>query len=202
MSGEEGFGAGSARDPLRLFEAWYGEAVRSGAALPEAMTLATASRDGRPSARMVLFKGIAAGGIDFFTNLESRKSRELSENPRAALVFHWGTLGRQVRIEGAVERVPAREAETYFRTRPRGSQISAWASPQSEPVASRRELEERVAQAARRFEGKDVPCPPFWGGFRVKAESFEFWIHRDNRLHDRFLYRRTGTGWEIARLAP
>ncbi len=202
MSEGECFGAGTERDPFRLFEAWYGEAVRSGGPFPDAMALSTATRDGRPAVRIVLYKGLAGGGIDFFTNLESRKARELAENPRAALAFHWPSLRRQVRVEGAVDPVPPSAADTYFRTRPRGSQLSAWASPQSASVVSRAHLEERVADAERRFEGRDVPRPPFWGGFRVRPEAFEFWIHRDNRLHDRFLYRRTDAAWEISRLAP
>lgn len=207
MTEGECFGAGTERDPIRLFEAWYEEAVRSGGPFPDAMALSTATRDGRPSVRIVLFKGIggggiAGGGIDFYTNLESRKARELAENPRAALAFHWPSLRRQVRVEGAVGPVPPAEADAYFRSRPRGSQLSAWASAQSTSVPSRAHLEERVAEAGRRFEGKDVPRPPFWGGFRVRPEVFEFWIHRDNRLHDRFLYRRSGAAWEISRLAP
>ena len=202
MTEAECFGAGTERDPVRLFEAWYGEAVQSGAPFPDAMALSTATRDGRPSVRIVLFKGIAGGEIDFYTNLESRKARELADNPRAALAFHWTSLRRQVRVEGPVDPVPAAEADAYFRTRPRGSQLSAWASAQSTPVPSRAHLEERVADAERRFEGKDVPRPPFWGGFRLRPEAFEFWIHRDNRLHDRFQYRRADAGWEISRLAP
>ncbi|MCI0586373.1 MAG: pyridoxamine 5'-phosphate oxidase [Planctomycetes bacterium] len=202
MTEGECFGAGTERDPVRLFEAWYQEAVRSGIAQPDAMGLATASREGRPSARFVLFRGIRGGGFDFFTNLGSRKSRELSENPRASLLFFWQALGRQVRIEGTVLPVPPGEADAYFRTRPRESQISAWASPQSEPLASREKLLEHVREAAGRFEAREVPRPPSWGGFRVIPDAIEFWIHRDHRLHDRFLYRRTGAAWEISRLAP
>jgi pyridoxamine 5'-phosphate oxidase len=183
-------------DPLRQFERWFEEAR---APVPEAMTLATATANGRPSARMVLLKGADERGFAFYTNLESRKGRELSENPRAALLFHWA--GRQVRVEGAVERVDAEEAETYFRTRPLGSRIAAWASPQSRPLADRAELDHLYSEAAA-THGDDVPLPPHWGGFRVVPDAYEFWQHGDDRLHDRVRYERGGGGWSRVRLAP
>jgi pyridoxamine 5'-phosphate oxidase len=188
-------------DPLRQFRRWFEDAGRAGVAMPEAMTLATASAAGRPSARMVLLKAADERGLAFYTNLESRKARELGENPHAALLFHWQPLGRQVRVEGRVERVPADEAEAYFRTRPLGSRIAAWASPQSRPLASRDELERRVAAEAARH-GDDPPLPPHWGGFRLVPAAFEFWQHGDDRLHDRVRYDRDGDGWSRTRLAP
>ena len=171
-------------------------------ALPEAMALATAGAGGRPSARMVLLKSADERGFAFFTNLESRKGTELAANPRAALLFHWIALGRQVRVEGAVERVPDEEAEGYFRTRPLGSRIAAVASPQSRPLADRAELERLVVEARARFPGDEVPLPAHWGGFRVVPEAYEFWQHGDDRLHDRIRYERAGGGWTRTRLAP
>ena len=189
-------------DPLRQFEAWFEEARAAGVVFPETTALATASADGSPSARMVLLKGADGLGLVFFTNTGSRKGAELDENPRAALVLYWRELGRQVRVEGRVEPVDAQESEEYFGARPRASRLSAWASPQSEPVASRRELERRFAQAAARFPGDEIPLPPHWGGYRVVPESVELWEHRENRLHDRVRYTREGTGWRRERLAP
>lgn len=189
-------------DPLRQLEAWLAEARAAGVVLPETMALATARPDGSPSARMVLLKGADARGLVFFTNTGSRKGAELDENPRAALVLYWRELGRQIRVEGRVEPVETREAEEYFATRPRASRLSAWASPQSEPVPSRAELERRFAQAAARFPGDEVPLPPHWGGYRVVPEAVELWEHRENRLHDRVLYTRDGAGWRRERLAP
>ena len=189
-------------DPLHQFEAWLEEARAAGVVFPETTALATASADGSPSARMVLLKGADSRGFIFFTNTGSRKGAELDENPRAALVLYWRELGRQVRVEGRVEPVEAQEAEAYFGTRPRASRLSAWASPQSEPVASRAELERRFAQAAARFPGDEIPLPPHWGGYRVVPETVELWEHRENRLHDRVLYTREGTGWRRERLAP
>jgi pyridoxamine 5'-phosphate oxidase len=187
-------------DPLRQFERWFAEA-RGAVAVPEATALATAAADGRPSARMVLLKGTDERGFAFYTNTESRKARELAENPRAALLFHWPPLGRQVRVEGAVERVARDEAEAYFRTRPLASRVAAWASPQSRELADRRELEARVAAAAGEH-GDDPPLPPHWGGYRLLPDAYEFWQHGDDRLHDRVRYQREGRGWRLARLAP
>jgi pyridoxamine 5'-phosphate oxidase len=189
-------------DPLIVFQSWYVQAVDSGAPFPEAMALATADRHGRPSVRVVLYKGLDAGRIAFFTNLESRKSRELTVNPRAAVVFHWPALGRQVRIEGDVEKLPEIDDDAYFQSRPRSSQLGAWASPQSQTLPDRAALEARFAEAEQRFAGATVPRPPFWGGYRLLPSRFEFWINRDHRLHDRFAYERSGAGWRMARLAP
>lgn len=188
-------------DPLAQFRAWFDEARESGLPLPEAMALATASEDGSPSARIVLLKGVDRGFL-FFSNRESRKGRELQENARAALVFHWQPLGRQVRVEGAVEPVSDEESYAYFSTRPRGARIGAWASPQSRPIGNRAELEERLAAANAAHPREDVPLPPFWGGFRLLPVRLEFWQHGDDRLHDRFVYEPAGDGWRITRLAP
>jgi pyridoxamine 5'-phosphate oxidase len=183
-------------EPLKQFREWYAEAGN------DAVALATATRDGRPSARMVLLKGADERGFVFHSSYESRKARELAENPRAALLFYWHDLGRQVRIEGDVEQVDRGESETYFKTRPRGGQLAAWTSSQSEPIGTRDELEERFAELERTFEGDEVPLPPHWGGFRLVPETYEFWQHRENRLHDRFRYRRNGDDWVIERLSP
>jgi pyridoxamine 5'-phosphate oxidase len=189
-------------DPLALFAEWYEDAKRSGIYLPEAMTLATASKDGRPSARLMLLKGFDERGLRFFTNYESRKGDDLKDNPRAALVFHWSRLQRQVRVEGEVEKLPELESQEYFATRPRGSQLGAWASEQSSPVADRRLLEEAFREHEARYEGSDVPLPPFWGGYRVIPEAIEFWQGRANRLHDRLRYTLGEDGWTVARLSP
>ncbi len=171
--------------------------------MPEAVALATADAEGLPSVRMVLAKGLDDRGFKFHTGHGSRKARELAANGRAALLFYWAPLGRQVRVEGTVEQVPNDESEQYFRTRPRGGQIAAWASSQSEVIGSRDELDARVREYEREFEGHDVPLPPHWGGYRLEPETWEFWQHRDSRLHDRFRYsRQDGGRWTIERLAP
>lgn len=189
-------------DPIELFQDWFAAAEEAGLLLPEAVTLATASADGEPSARMVLLKGADTAGFVFFTNYGSRKGRELDENPRAALCFHWAALQRQVRVSGSVVKVSAEESAAYFATRGRGSQIGAWASRQSERLASRDELQERVRAAEARFADADVPVPPFWGGYRLVPERIEFWQGRADRLHDRLLFSRDGAGWRAERLYP
>jgi pyridoxamine 5'-phosphate oxidase len=187
-------------DPLVSLGDWLRDA-EDVSTLPDAMTLATATADGRPSARIVLLRGLDERGLVFFTNRESRKGRELGQNPHAALVFHWPELGRQVRVEGTVERVGDDESLAYWETRPRPSRIAAWVSRQSHPISGRDELEELYAAAAARF-GEDVPLPDFWGGYRVRPEAIEFWTHRDDRLHDRIRYERVADGWRRKRLAP
>jgi pyridoxamine 5'-phosphate oxidase len=190
-------------DPVALFERWYAEALAAGVAQADAMTLATATRDGRPSARVVLLKGVDARGFTFFTNYESRKARELDANPRAALVLLWAPLERQVRIGGEVARLSAEESDAYFATRPRGSQLGAWASRQSRPLTGRAELDERWAELDARWAGAPVPRPPQWGGYRLAPREIEFWQGRANRLHDRFAYTRETDGtWARARLQP
>ena len=188
-------------DPLTQFRLWYEEAVAATPA-PDAAALATATADGRPSARMVLVKRADERGFAFHTNLESRKGGELAANARAALLFHWRELGRQVRIEGQVERVSDAEADEYFRTRPAGSRLAAWASPQSRPLANRAELDRRYREAEARFAGGEVPLPPHWGGFRVVPDAYEFWQHGEHRLHDRVRYERQRDAWRQTRLAP
>lgn len=193
---------GVENDPLAQFARWYGEAQATEKPLPDAVALATATPAGQPSLRMVLLKGFDAHGFVFYTNFRSRKGRELARNPRAALLFYWGEIGRQVRIEGRVEKLMSRESDEYFATRPRGSQLSAWASPQSTLVAGRGPLERRFAALARKYPDA-VPRPPQWGGYRLAPETFEFWQGREDRLHDRILYRRLRGGrWRIERLAP
>jgi pyridoxamine 5'-phosphate oxidase len=189
-------------DPLRRFHAWFREAQEAGVEVPEMMTLATASAEGTPSGRMVLLKGADEDGFVFYTGYDSRKAAELAENPRAALVFYWRPLQRQVRVEGTVEQVSEEESAAYFATRPRGSQLAAWASRQSRPLASREELEEHYEELQREYDGREVPRPPHWGGFRLRPDSVEFWQHRENRLHDRTRYTRAREGWRIERLAP
>jgi pyridoxamine 5'-phosphate oxidase len=189
-------------DPLRSFERWFGEAREAGAFEPEAVALATATPDGAPSVRMVLAKGVDESGLRFFTNYASRKGAELEANPRAALLFHWPVLGRQVRIEGRVKRVPRDETEAYARSRSPASRLSALASPQSRTVPDRDWLERRVAEFEREY-GADVPVPDEWGGYLLEPEAWEFWQHRPNRLHDRFRYLPAGDrGWRIERLGP
>jgi len=190
-------------DPLRQFAAWLVEARAAGIRAPEALAVATASAAGAPSVRMVLLRGFDERGFVFYTSYESRKARELAENPRAALLFSWDALGRQVRIEGPAERVAREESEAYFRTRPRGHQLAAWASRQSTPILGREELQAAVRESERRFRGAEVELPPSWGGFRVAPVMYEFWQHRDDRLHDRLRYLPDGAdGWRIGRLAP
>jgi pyridoxamine 5'-phosphate oxidase len=192
-------------DPYVQFEAWFGDARGAGVRTPEAAALATATASGAPSARMVLVKEFGPthpAGFVFFSNYESRKGGELSANPRAAILFYWDPLGRQVRIEGRVTRLGAEDSAAYVRSRPRASQLSALASPQSRPVASRDELERMVSELALGYEGEELPVPENWGGFRLEPDEFEFWQHREDRLHDRFRYRRAGDRWETERLAP
>ena len=184
-------------DPVAQLRAWLTEARAAGGGLPEAMTLATATRDGAPSARMVLLKDAGDRGLSFFTNYESRKGLELAENPRAAIVLYWHALGRQVRVEGSVERLPAPESDEYFESRPPGSRRSAAVSPQSSVIGSRGELER-----ATELLGDDVPRPESWGGYLLVPSVWEFWQHRVDRLHDRFRYRPGEDGWIVERLAP
>lgn len=189
-------------EPFEEFERWYAEARQSEPKDANAMTLATATADGVPSARVVLLKGADQRGFVFYTNYESRKGIELIANSRAALCFLWKSLGRQVRVEGTVEQVSAADADAYFATRARDSQIGAWASEQSRPLESRAVLEGRVAELSRRYEGKTVPRPPNWSGFRVVPTAVEFWHERPFRLHDRIFYRRDGKAWRKERLNP
>lgn len=183
------------QDPLEQFRAWFDDAAM------DAVALATATSDGAPSVRMVLLKGVDDRGFTFFTNYDSRKGRELAENPRAALLFYWPGPGRQVRVEGSVEKVSAAESDAYFATRPRGGQIAALASRQSEPLESREALEARFAELDAAYPN-EVPRPAHWGGFRLVPETYEFWQHRDNRMHDRLRYRRDAGAWVIERLSP
>lgn len=189
-------------DPIQLFGQWFEAARKAGILLPEAMTLATASSDGAPSARMVLLKEFDVRGFEFYTNLGSRKAGELKSNPQAALCFHWGVLQRQVRVEGSVTELSRETAGAYFRTRPRGSRIGAWASRQSRILEEQGELERRVHEMEKRFEGGEVPLPDFWGGFRLDPERIEFWQGRASRLHDRLLFQREGERWGCRRLFP
>jgi pyridoxamine 5'-phosphate oxidase len=190
-------------DPFAQFAAWFDEAAQAGLRMPEAAALATASTDGAPSVRMVLVKGFGANGFQFFSNYSSQKGQELAANPRAALLFDWDALGRQVRVVGPVVRISEQETAAYVRSRPRKSQLSALASPQSRPVADREELERRVDELERRYGDGELPLPDGWGGYRLAAETFEFWQQRHDRLHDRLRYARSDDdGWQIERLAP
>lgn len=188
-------------DPLRLFERWYAQAAQA-VAFPEAMAIATAGADGAPSVRMVLLKDFGERGFVFHTGYSSRKAAELDANPRAALLFYWHELGRQVRVEGEVARLDDAESDEYFRTRPRGGQIAAWASGQGRAIGGRQELDDAYARYEAEFARRDVPRPPEWGGYRLRPSAFEFWQHRENRLHDRFRYVPDGDGWRVDRLAP
>jgi len=190
-----------APDPFAQFGNWFDEALQSGIALPNAMTLATATKKGRPSARAVLLKGFDAHGFVFYTHYGSRKGRELEQNPQAMLLFCWEELERQVGIEGRVEQVPAAESDRYFASRPLGARLSAIVSPQSETVAGREDLETRLEEAAKRWRDAP-PRPPHWGGYRLAPDRFEFWQGRRDRLHDRLCYRKSGGAWKIERLAP
>ncbi|MEA2146093.1 MAG: pyridoxamine 5-phosphate oxidase [Solirubrobacteraceae bacterium] len=189
-------------DPLAQFAAWFEEARQAGIAHPEEMAVATATANGTPSVRMVLMKGYDADGFAFFTNYDSRKGADLDANPRGALLFYWGVLGRQVRVEGAVKRTSRERTAQYVHSRARGSQLSAMASPQSQVVPSRGALEDRVEEMAAHYAETELPVPDRWGGYLVLPERVEFWQHRDDRLHDRLLYTPDGDGWKIQRLAP
>ncbi len=192
----------AARDPIALFGEWFEAAQKAALLEPTAMTLATCTADGRPSARMVLLKGYDAAGFVFYTNYGSRKARELEANPRAALVFHWPRLMRQIRVEGEAKRTSQEESRAYFRSRPRASRIGAWASRQSEPLESRETLETEVNRFRGQFADGDVPLPPFWGGYRVVPQTIEFWQGRANRLHDRVRFEKTDEVWQAQRLYP
>jgi pyridoxamine 5'-phosphate oxidase len=191
-----------ARDPFRQFERWFQETEAAKIPEPNAMTLATATRDGRPSARTVLLKGLDGRGFVFFSNYLSRKGRELEANPVATLLFPWVALERQVIVEGTIAKVAREESETYFHSRPRASQLGAWVSQQSSIIPGRAVLEESMKSLEQKYAGQDVPLPPHWGGWRLAPETVEFWQGRRNRLHDRLRYRRDKDGWLIERLAP
>jgi pyridoxamine 5'-phosphate oxidase len=189
-------------DPIVQFRVWFDKVVDADLHEPNAMILATANRDSRPSARVVLLKGYDERGFVFYTNYEGRKARELEANPLCALLFYWGELERQVRIEGRASRISNEESDAYFTSRPRGSRLGAWASEQSRPVEDRSLLEERVRALEAEYGGREIPRPPFWGGYRVEPEVIEFWQGRENRLHDRLVYHRTEGGWKMERLQP
>ncbi len=191
-----------AEEPVAQFRKWYEEAVAAGVHEPNAMTLSTVAPDGTPSSRYVLLRGLSDDGMTFFTNSESQKATELAGNPRAALTFGWLALHRQVRVTGAAHRLSDADSDAYFASRPRGSQLGAWASPQSSVLADRAELEQRVVEIDKRFDGVDVPRPAGWGGWTVGFDAVEFWQGRRSRLHDRLRYRRQANGWTIERLAP
>jgi pyridoxamine 5'-phosphate oxidase len=189
-------------DPIVQFDEWFENAVEADLYEPNAMILATATNDGKPSARTVLLKGYDERGFVFYTNYEGRKAKEIEVNPACALLFYWGELERQVRIEGRATRLSGQESDAYFASRPPGSRLGAWASEQSHPVEDRSILEERVRALQAEYEGREIPRPPFWGGYRIKPDTIEFWQGRENRLHDRIVYYRSGRGWKIVRLQP
>jgi pyridoxamine 5'-phosphate oxidase len=191
-------------DPLTQLRRWYDDAADHGQLQPDAMVLATSTPDGRPSARMVLLRGVDVRGLCFYTDLESRKGQELAANPSAAIAFHWPEVLRQVRATGRVERVDDEQSDAYWQSRPHLSRVSAWASDQSKPVSSRADLDERIDAAQRRFTARDVPRPSNWGGYRFLPDEVEFWQHRDDRAHDRIVYTRSGDDapWELTRLQP
>jgi pyridoxamine 5'-phosphate oxidase len=189
-------------DPFAMFDRWLQQAVDAELYEPNAMVVATVGEDGAPSSRSVLLKKVTERGFCFYTNRESRKGRDLADDPRCALLVPWYELQRQVRVEGVAERLPREDDEAYFATRPRPSQLGAWASAQSRVVASRAELQEAYDAAEERFAGRPVPCPPYWGGYVVVPHAFEFWQGRRGRMHDRLVYRLTGDGWRVERLAP
>ena len=191
-----------AKDPFRQFERWFQEAEAAKLPEPNAMICSSATRDGKPSSRIVLLKGLDGRGFVFYSNYESRKGRELAENPRVSLLFPWFPIERQVIVEGSVVKLSREEADAYFHTRPRGSQLGAWVSQQSSIVPARTQLDEALKQIEQKYAGQEVPMPPHWGGYRVQPETVEFWQGRRNRLHDRLRYRRDKADWLIERLAP
>ncbi len=189
-------------DPISLFESWFESARKSGLFLPEAMTLSTATSDGKPSSRMVLLKSVGKDGFTFYTNYDSRKASDLDSNPHAALLFHWPILQRQVRIEGRIERISREESGEYFHSRSKGSQIGAWASKQSSELDQRKTLENQVREFEAKFAGEEIPLPDNWGGYRVIPERIEFWQGRPFRLHDRLVFERKASEWSTHRLYP
>jgi pyridoxamine 5'-phosphate oxidase len=191
-----------APDPVVQFRAWFRDALAADLHEPNAMILATATAGGKPSARTVLLKGYDERGFVFYTNYDGRKAKEIETNPTCAILFYWGELERQVRIEGRASRLSGEESDAYFAGRPRGSRLGAWASEQSRPVQDRSILEERVRALEAVYEGREIPRPPFWGGYRVEPDTIEFWQGRESRLHDRLVYQRSGRGWKIVRLQP
>lgn len=189
-------------NPLLLFSAWFDEAIQSGVSEPAVMTLSTATKSGMPSSRIVLLKSFNQEGFTFFTNFLSRKGREIEENPFVALLFFWNGLKKQVRVEGRAHKIPGRESDIYFKIRPRGSQIGAWASPQSQTIKDRQYLEKKAEEYSNKFSPTAIPRPPHWGGYIVKPQQIEFWAEKPDRLHDRILYRRIDENWVLSRLAP
>ena len=190
------------RDPIRQFLSWYRRAFKARVVMPDAMILATATRSGLPSARAVALRGIDERGLVFYTDRRSRKGKELNANPRAALVFYWGEIGRQVRVSGRTARLTKAESESYFRTRPRGSRLAAWSSHQGRPIADRAALEAAFRRNAASHDQDEIPLPPWWGGYRLVPATMEFWQSHPDRLHDRFLYRRHRDRWLVERLSP